>query len=268
MLGEHRSEPGTFVKCPWESSHTPSKGTDTSTIIWHAKPGDNLGLFACKHDHCGHRTVDEVLALFTQDELDAARQAEGLPPFKQVRPRKIKGIVQPLWEERELEHDADGVAFDDEKRNRYWGGPTDIGNAERIVAMHGENIRYCYLRSKWLVWCGTHWQWDEDGSIQRLAKQTIRSLYQVAIEEPDRDRRAKLFSWAHRSEANARVAAAITRAQYEPGISVAPKDLDADPWLFNVNNGTVDLRSGELLAHDRKNLCTRIAPVNYVSGAN
>jgi hypothetical protein len=48
---------------------------------------------------------------------------------------------------------------------------------------------------------------------------------------------------------------------------VVPKELDSDPWLLNVENGTLDLRSGELREHHGEDLMTKLAPVCYVSGA-
>ena len=39
---------------------------------------------------------------------------------------------------------------------------------------------------------------------------------------------------------------------------VEPARLDADPWLFNCGNGTIDLRDGTLREHRRENLLTRM----------
>ena len=33
-------------------------------------------------------------------------------------------------------------------------------------------------------------------------------------------------------------------AESEPGISIKPEEWDRDRWLFNVENGTIDLRDG------------------------
>src|SRR2546425_1193726 len=40
-----------------------------------------------------------------------------------------------------------------------------------------------------------------------------------------------------------------------------PSAFDRDPWLLNVQTGTVDLRSGELHPHRREDLLTKLAPV-------
>ena len=45
-----------------------------------------------------------------------------------------------------------------------------------------------------------------------------------------------------------------------------PEHLDAHPWLFNCGNGTLDLRSGTLLQHDRTHLLTKMSTVEYPLG--
>jgi putative DNA primase/helicase len=74
------------------------------------------------------------------------------------------------------------VTFGGASRNGH-GSPaaqgfnlTDLGNAERFVAHHGEDVRYCYQWRKWLVWTGARWERDEAGRVHRLAKETVRSI--------------------------------------------------------------------------------------------
>src|SRR5690606_24834903 len=44
---------------------------------------------------------------------------------------------------------------------------------------------------------------------------------------------------------------------------VQPDDLDSDPWVLACPNGVVDLRTGELLAHDPQRLVTKHASVDF-----
>ncbi len=59
----------------------------------------------------------------------------------------------------------------------------------------------------------------------------------------------------------------IALARSEPGIPILPAQLDTDPWLLNVSNGTLDLRTGELRPHRREDLITKLAPVEYHADA-
>jgi putative DNA primase/helicase len=138
---------------------------------------------------------------------------------------------------------------------------TDLGNAERFVSQHGENVRYCYPWARFLVWTGAQWERDEAGKVYRLAKETVRGIYQEAAESENETRRKALAQHATRSEAEAKIKAMLELAKSE--IPVSPEELDADPWLLNAPNGTVDLRTGELREHCREDLITKIAPVEY-----
>jgi putative DNA primase/helicase len=55
----------------------------------------------------------------------------------------------------------------------------------------------------------------------------------------------------------------VALAQSEPGIAARAQDFDQDPWLLNVQNGIIDLKTGKLLQHDPGRLITVIAPVVY-----
>jgi putative DNA primase/helicase len=49
---------------------------------------------------------------------------------------------------------------------------------------------------------------------------------------------------------------------------VKTDDLDKDPWLLNVENGTVDLRTGELREHRQEDMITKTARVAYDKNAD
>jgi putative DNA primase/helicase len=140
---------------------------------------------------------------------------------------------------------------------------TDLGNAKRLVAQHGNDIRYCHTWRKFLIWDGSRWRQDEDGEAERRAKDTVRRLYSEASLLTDDDSRAELVKWARASESRSRIVAMVELAKSEPGVPVSPKELDANPWLLNCQNGVIDLRTGELLQHRRDDLCTKIVPIVF-----
>ncbi len=140
---------------------------------------------------------------------------------------------------------------------------TDTGNAERLVARYGENLHYCYAWGRWLVWDGKRWKCDEGGEVDRLAKATVRSIYAEAAKEPDDTRRKALADHAKRSEHSSRRRATVELAQSEPRVPIVPDRLDVDPWLFNVHNGTIELRTGILRPHSQADLLTKMAGSLY-----
>ncbi|MCG3151375.1 MAG: hypothetical protein GEEBNDBF_00646 [bacterium] len=140
---------------------------------------------------------------------------------------------------------------------------TDSGNAERMVQAYRDRICHCHSWKKWLVWTGSHWAEDRLGKLQQFAKLTARSLYEEASKHPDKERRAALAKWALKSESAAARRAAIALAESEPGIPILPEQLNSDPWLLNVANGTIDLRTGTIRSHDPANRITAFIHVPF-----
>jgi len=140
---------------------------------------------------------------------------------------------------------------------------SDYRNAERLVSLHGAEIRYCWQWAKWLVWDGKRWKVDDTGAIVRKAKETTRSIYAEAALLEDPEQRRALVKWAVQSEARDRIGAMIDLARSEPGIAVTTDELDAHPYLLTCQNGTFDLWTGVLREHRREDLGTKICPVPY-----
>jgi putative DNA primase/helicase len=59
------------------------------------------------------------------------------------------------------------------------------------------------------------------------------------------------------------IKAVINLARSEPGIPVLETELDANPWLLNISNGTLDLTTGTLATYRREDLITKVIPVHY-----
>lgn len=137
---------------------------------------------------------------------------------------------------------------------------TDVGNAARLVHRYRERIRFCYGPCRWLIWDGKRWRPDERGRIVKLCKATALAIFDEA-KHAEGDQQEELVRWAMLSQKRDRLAAMAVLA--EPEVAVGPDDLDADLWAFNVLNGTIDLRTGELRPHQRDDLITKIAPVEY-----
>jgi putative DNA primase/helicase len=140
---------------------------------------------------------------------------------------------------------------------------TDVGNGYIFAQLYGDDIRYSCELSKWLVWDGKRWVLDNTKEIYNKAKKATNRLWRAVDKFSDSDRRDSWKKHAKRSESAYRIKAMVELAQSEPGIAIPQTKLDGDPWLLNVENGTLDLKTGLLRTHSRKDLITKIAPVIY-----
>lgn len=139
---------------------------------------------------------------------------------------------------------------------------TDLGNARRLVEMHGSDLRYCHPWAKWFVWDGARWSIDGTAEIMRRAKETVASIYAEAA-GADGDDRKDIAKHALRSEAMSRIEAMVHLAESEPQIPITPEQLDCDPWLLSVRNGTINLQTGKIRKQKPEDFITKLAPVVY-----
>lgn len=142
---------------------------------------------------------------------------------------------------------------------------TDLGNVRRFVTQHHERLRSVLSKKNnpWFIWQGSHWEPDHTGEAMRLAKQTVRSIHLEAEHVSDEEHRALLQQHAYKSESAERIRAIVDLAKTEPEISIRDTQLDKDSWLFNVQNGTIDLSTGKLLKHKKTDYITKISPVTF-----
>lgn len=140
---------------------------------------------------------------------------------------------------------------------------TDLGNARRFVQAHGRDLHYCYPWKKWLCWNGQRWEVDRTGEVNRRAKDTVMKIYEEASREGDDRHRQALAKHALGSESEKKMEAMVKLAQSEPGIPALPEQMDQELSFLNLMNGTLNLDTGELLPHQREQLITKMAPVEF-----
>ncbi len=171
-------------------------------------------------------------------------------------PDKLRNVPPPPPRtERQTAHEPEQPSDpeSDALSERY----TDLGNARRLVRLHGENIRYVESWESWFIWDGTRWVKDVTSEIYRLAINTIEVMHADVLTMEWGKERTDLLTHATRSESSGKVEAMINLAQKQAGIAVHHEHLDSDPYLLNTQNGTINLRRGELQRHKRTDLITK-----------
>ncbi|WP_066633945.1 phage/plasmid primase, P4 family [Desulfolucanica intricata] len=192
---------------------------------------------------------------YALDKLQKGMPVSGWPKLAGIVGDKIVGRVREWMGISSAASDFGGGVF---RR-------TDTGNAERLVFHHGDEIRYCYQLGKWFIWNGRRWEIDDSGEIYRKAKDTVRRIGAEAMQIYDEAERRAMLKWAITSESRSRQRDMITLA--ESHLPVAHDQMDTDPWLLNVQNGTLDLKTGVLMPHKREQVLTKICPVEYREAA-
>lgn len=138
---------------------------------------------------------------------------------------------------------------------------SDLGNAEWLIFRYGSRyLRYNHTASKWLIWDKTRWKVDAAGQAMAITKRAIRDLYTFSGTMTEGARKI-LAKHAIDSESKRGLSNALELSASDQRIASAQNDLDRDDWLLNVANGTIDLRKGQLRAHSRDDLITKIAPI-------
>jgi putative DNA primase/helicase len=144
---------------------------------------------------------------------------------------------------------------------------TDLGNARRMIAEHGIDLRHGADLGCWLAWDGRRWAEDVTGEHVRRATATVDGLFAAVIAETDEQRRKALAKHAVASSSSFRIAGMIRLAETERGVRIRTDELDRDVWSLNVANGTLDLRTGALRTHRREDHHSKLAPVRFDSRA-
>lgn len=142
---------------------------------------------------------------------------------------------------------------------------TDMGNARRFALRHGARARFV---NAWgpMFYTGQRWALDDIGEWQRMARDVARSIHLEAAAASDDESKA-IGKWALTSQSRSRLDAMIELAKSEPEIVIAPDRFDHDLMPINCQNGTLDLRAGQLRPHNPADYITRIVNADYHAAA-
>lgn len=171
------------------------------------------------------------------------------------------------WDE--IGHDDEGGATSNDESGHL---TTDEANAKRIKRHFNEDLAYTDLAG-WLRWDGRRFERNEDAArgcgallgtiiLSEAAEENLKGASASGAERTQHAATAKsLTAFSMQSENLSRVNAALVLAQAK--LKRRADDFDSDGMLFNVRNGCLDLRTGELLKHERKFLMTKIAGTSF-----
>jgi putative DNA primase/helicase len=149
---------------------------------------------------------------------------------------------------------------------------SDLGNAKRFVERYHHKVRYCEEMRSWFIYDGLRWAQDKTRLIMQFAC-NIPSVVDAEVSlieglrDIDNKKKESLKDeyrrWARTSQFRNRLEAMLELAKTFPDIAIRAEQWDEDPCLFNVRNGTLNLRTGENRSHDPKDYITKYKPIDY-----
>lgn len=145
-------------------------------------------------------------------------------------------------------------------------GQTDAANASRFIDRYKKELLYVAKWGKWLAWDGQRWADDSSVGVMQRAKRYSKSLWRdvgKAAMMLEAKELAKVAAFAKATNKTRGVQDFLKLACYDERVVCQVEDLNTDPLLLNVANGTIDLTTGTLRPHNPADRITQLAPVNY-----
>lgn len=147
---------------------------------------------------------------------------------------------------------------------------TDEGNARRLALYAHDTLRYVKERDRWHHWDGRRWHAATDGDMVMVARWVVGRIYEEAALLPDvppedgvPSPRAIHASFAVRSASAKAIREMLFLARGDSTLWQDESTFDANPYLLNFRNCTVDVRIGAWHLHNREDYLTGLVPHNY-----
>lgn len=147
-----------------------------------------------------------------------------------------------------------------EKNERY--GWHDIGNGYLFADWYKGQARYVPERKKWFVYNGKAWKADSENlRVMEMCKKMADVLAVYALSIEDERQRNDYLDFVKRWQRRA-----YRETILKDAASVYPVEMttfDADPFLFNCLNGTLNLKTREFRPHSATDMLSKISGVCY-----
>lgn len=155
---------------------------------------------------------------------------------------------------------------------------TDSGNVNLLARQTQGNLRHVSERGMAIWWTGKRWVEDPSRSISTQQALKVAAHYKhkaaraqkdadAATETADRKAHLKLVeifkAWANKSRCRTGIDAMLALAWRDPRFAISQAALDTDIYLLGVQNGVVDLRTGQLRPAGRDDFVTQLCACDY-----
>jgi len=132
--------------------------------------------------------------------------------------------------------------------------------AQRLAASHAGQLLYVHGVG-WLAWDGRRWSAADPGAPTRVVVEVLKNALSESLS--DRELRRDV----RKCESAPGIAGVLSIAARLKPFAATVAEIDADPYLLNVANGTLDLRTRALRPHDPADRITKVTNAAYAPDA-
>jgi putative DNA primase/helicase len=208
---------------------------------------------------------DEVASIARSAKINGTPRASKPPSTSSNRSRSLVQHDPELGEDYQCN-------FDEETENWIEDATfqTDNELGVRFIDRHSQDLRFAPAWKRWLSWDGKRWRIDENSSRAiDLGRRFSSSLWdhfsdsmkkQIDSYDKETDRTYKFLRNANKGSG---INAYINLASADPRVRVDVAELNPNPYLLNLQNGTFDLGLGKFREHRQNDSITQLASVGF-----
>lgn len=139
---------------------------------------------------------------------------------------------------------------------------TDIGSGRLFADIVKGQLRYVPNCKDWYMYNGTCWGLDVGGMcVSEMCKLAADGMKDYTMDIKNKLKRAEYQMYTDKWQSQSYRNKIITDAKSVYSISM--DNFDADSFLLNCKNGTLDLRTVKFRPHDPEDKVTKVANVDY-----
>lgn len=140
---------------------------------------------------------------------------------------------------------------------------SDVGFGQMLAFALLGKVKYNHTQGKWLLWQDHFWKPD---GVEEITLKTIdvtmmfRESVELITDEDERDRGLK---YSQLIQNKPRIEAGLSIARAQPSIATVHTDWDKGLDVIAVENGVIELKTGELRDGKPEDLISYHVPLNY-----
>jgi putative DNA primase/helicase len=161
-------------------------------------------------------------------------------------------------------HSIDADQYDEDGRRVSGCGEQHSGQvrmAYRLAERYVDQLLYVHGIG-WHHWDGRRWTEDDSGHARRAVLDVLAEALADSLGDP------KLRTDVTKCESDSGVSGVLGIASALHEFATTVRDLDADPYLLNCANGTLDLHTRQIRPHDPRDRLTKVTTGAYDPNAD